>query len=146
MAEAIRHINSSGYLAIVITNQPVIARGEVTVPELDLIHNKMETLLGQEGAYLDAIYFCPHHPDKGFEGEVPELKIDCNCRKPKPGMLLKAAEDFNIDLNQSWMVGDGKNDIEAGKNAGCHTALIGTEDFGQEETVNSLLDVMRGIL
>ena len=146
VAEAIRKINASGYLAIVVTNQPVIARGEVTFYQLQEIHNKMETLLGQEGAYLDAIYFCPHHPDKGFEGEVPELKIDCNCRKPKPGMLLKAAEDFNIDLNQSWMVGDGKNDIEAGKNAGCHTALIGTEDFGQEETVNSLLDFMRGIL
>ena len=74
----------------------------------------METLLGQEGAYIDGIYFCPHHTDKGFEGEVPELKIDCDCRKPKPGMLLKAAEDFNIDLSQPWMVGDGKNDIVAG--------------------------------
>lgn len=137
--EAIRKINASGYLAIVVTNQPVIARGEVTFDQLQEIHNKMETLLGQEGAYIDGIYFCPHHPDKGFEGEVPELKIDCDCRKPKPGMLLKAAEDFNIDLSQSWMVGDGKNDIEAGKNAGCHTALIGTEDFGQEKRVEGLL-------
>lgn len=139
VAEAIRKINASGYLAIVVTNQPVIARGEVTFDQLQEIHNKMETLLGQEGAYLDGIYFCPHHPDKGFEGEVPELKIDCDCRKPKPGMLLRAAQDFNIDLAQSWMVGDGKNDIQAGKNAGCHTAFIGTEDFGQDVTVNSLL-------
>ena len=146
VAEAIRKINASGYLAIVVTNQPVIARGEVTFDQLQEIHNKMETLLGQEGAYLDAIYFCPHHPDKGFEGEVPELKIDCDCRKPKPGMLVKAAEDFNIDLSQSWMVGDGKNDIEAGKNAGCHTALIGTEDFGQEITVSSLLDFTGGYI
>ena len=107
VAEAIRKINASGYLAIVVTNQPVIARGEVTFDQLQEIHNKMETLLGQEGAYLDGIYFCPHHPDKGFEGEVAELKIDCDCRKPKPGMLLRAAQDFNIDLTQSWMVGDG---------------------------------------
>jgi D,D-heptose 1,7-bisphosphate phosphatase len=145
VAEAIRKINASGNLAIVVTNQPVIARGEVTFDQLQEIHNKMETLLGQEGAYLDAIYFCPHHPDKGFEGEVPELKIDCDCRKPKPGMLLKAAEDFNIDLSQSWMVGDGRNDIEAGQNAGCHTALIGMENFGQEKTVDSLLEFTRDI-
>lgn len=140
VAEAIKRINSFGYLAIVVTNQPVIARGEVTFEQLDEIHNKMETLLGQEGAYLDAIYFCPHHPDKGFEGEVPELKIDCDCRKPKPGMLLRAAEDFNIDISSSWMVGDGKNDILAGQNAGCKTALIGEEDYSQDMTVESLLD------
>lgn len=146
VTEAIRKINSSGYLAIVVTNQPVIARGEVTFEQLDEIHNKMETLLGQEGTYLDAIYFCPHHPDKGFDGEVPELKFDCGCRKPKPGMLSKAAEDFNIDLNQSWMVGDGKNDIQAGKNAGCHTALIGNEDYGQEMTMHSLLDFVDKII
>ncbi len=127
-ADAIRLINSSGYLAIVVTNQPVIARGEVTVPELDMIHSKMETLLGAEGAYIDALYYCPHHPDKGFEGEIPELKIDCECRKPKPGMLLRAAEDFNIDLSESWMIGDGKNDVLAGQKAGCRTALIVSEE------------------
>ena len=146
VAEAIRKINSSGYLAIVVTNQPVIARGEVTVPELQLIHNKMETLLGAEGAYLDAIYYCPHHPHKGYEGEVPELKIDCDCRKPKPGMLLKAAEDFNICLEDSWMIGDGQNDVQAGMNAGCRTSLIGTEDYGQDMTVNSLLQAVERII
>ena len=104
VAEAIRKINSSGYLAIVVTNQPVIARGEVTYEGLEEIHNKMETLLGLEGAYIDGLYFCPHHPHKGYEGEVPELKIDCDCRKPKPGLLLRAAEDFNIDLSKSWMI------------------------------------------
>lgn len=138
VAEAIRKINESGYLAIVITNQPVIARGEVTWDQLQEIHNKMETLLGKEGAYLDDIYFCPHHPDKGFEGEIPELKIDCDCRKPKPGLFFKAAEDFNIDLSQSWMVGDGKNDVLAGKNAVCKTALIGTDDFGQDMMIVNL--------
>lgn len=136
--DAIKQINASGYLAIVVTNQPVIARGEVTRDELNEIHNKMETLLGQEGAYLDAIYYCPHHPDKGFEGEIPELKFECECRKPKAGMLLKAAQDFNINLKASWMIGDGKNDVQAGINAGCQTALIGTDDYGQDKTVSSL--------
>lgn len=140
VAEAIRKINLSGYLAIVITNQPVIARGEVTTKELQEIHNKMETLLGQEGAFIDKVYFCPHHPDKGFVGEKQELKINCDCRKPKPGMLLQAAEDFNIDLNQSWMIGDGENDVKAGKAAGCKTALIGTGDYGQALTVKSLAE------
>lgn len=140
VVQAIRKINQAGYLAIVVTNQPVIARGEVTISELQQIHNKMETLLGENGAYVDAIYFCPHHPDKGFGGERIEYKVDCSCRKPKPGMLLKAAEDFNIDLSNSWMIGDGKNDVQAGNNAGCHTALIGRDDYGQDKTVSSLLD------
>lgn len=138
VTDAIKTINASGYLVIVVTNQPVVARGEVTIPELQEIHNKMETLLGAEGAYLDAIYYCPHHPHKGYEGEVPELKIECECRKPKPGMLLKAAEEFNIDLSQSWMVGDGENDIKAGAAAGCKTALIGSDSFEQDVTVHSL--------
>ena len=142
VSEAIKKINASGYLAIVVTNQPVIARGEVTFQELEEIHNKMETLLGKEGAYLDAIYYCPHHPHKGYEGERPELKIDCNCRKPKPGMLLKAAEDLNIDLSQSYMVGDGENDIKAGRAAGCKTVLLNTECecYGQDICVASLKD------
>ena len=146
VAEAIGKINRSGYLAIVVTNQPVIARGEVGWEELQEIHNKMETLLGLEGVYLDGIYFCPHHPHKGYEGEIPELKFDCDCRKPKPGMLLKAAEDFNIDLSQSWMTGDGENDIKAGEVAGCKTALIGEGNFNQSITGNSLLEIVEHIL
>ncbi len=142
VADAIRRINNSGYLAIVVTNQPVIARGEVTVPQLEEIHHKMETLLGLEGAYVDAIYYCPHHPHKGYEGEVPELKIDCECRKPKPGMLIQAAKDFNIDLSQSWMIGDAENDVEAGQAAGCWTALIGEGDFGQNLSARSLQRVI----
>lgn len=144
--EAIRKINLSGYLAIVVTNQPVIARGEVTVGGLQIIHNKMETLLGKCGAYLDGIYYCPHHPDKGFEGEVKELKIDCECRKPKAGLLLQAAKDFNIDLSQSWMIGDSENDVLAGRNAGCKTALIGESDYGQNLQATSLLDFVKEIL
>lgn len=145
VAEAIKKINESGYLAIVVTNQPVIARGEVTRLQLQEIHNKMETLLGSEGAYLDAIYYCPHHPHKGYKGEVVELKIDCDCRKPKPGMLLRAAQDFNIDLSQSWMIGDGENDIKAGKAAGCKTALIGKEDFEQDFVGESLFDIVSAL-
>lgn len=145
VAEAIKRINASGYLCIVVTNQPVIARGEVTVPQLEEIHNKMETLLGLEGAYIDGLYYCPHHPHRGFEGEIPELKSDCECRKPKPGMLLKAAEEFNIDLSKSWMVGDGENDIKAGENAGCKTCLIGKNEFGQDMTVGSLLEFAMNI-
>ncbi len=142
VAEAIRKINASGYLTIVVTNQPVIARGEVTASELQLIHYKMETQLGAEGAYLDGVYYCPHHPHKGYEGEIAELKIDCDCRKPKPGMLVKAAHDFNIDLPASWMIGDGENDIKAGKAAGCQTALVGEGEYGQDMTGESLLSLI----
>ena len=139
VAEAIKLINRSGYLAIVVTNQPVIARGEVTFAELDEIHNKMETLLGAEGAYLDGIYFCPHHPDSGFKGEVKELKFDCDCRKPKPGMLLQAAKDFNIDLEQSYMIGDGELDRGAGEAAGCRTKIIPT-DGDLLKAINEILE------
>lgn len=144
-AEAVRRINASGYLAIVITNQPVIARGEVTVPQLQEIHNKLETMLGREGAYLDAIYYCPHHPHKGYEGEVPELKFDCDCRKPKPGMLLKAAEDFHIDLSASYMVGDGDNDVLCALNAGCTPVKIGEGPEGCM-CCGSLLDFVNQIM
>ncbi len=146
VADAIKSINRSGYLAIVITNQPVIARGEVSFSELQEIHNKMETLLGSYGAYLDGIYFCPHHPHKGYEGEIAELKKDCECRKPKPGLILEAAKDFNIDLAESWMIGDSDNDVKAGMAAGCHTAYIGSEDCGQDMTGNSLFDIVTKIL
>ena len=131
-AEAIRLINSSGYLAIIITNQPVIARGEVTTEQLQTIHNKMETLLGAEGAYIDGLYYCPHHPHKGYEGEIPELKIDCECRKPKIGLLKNAAERFNIDLSRSWFIGDTTMDIQTGINAGTKTVLVKTGEAGKD--------------
>jgi len=124
VAEAIRQINRSGFLAVVISNQPVIARGDCTFEELDAIHQKMETELGKEGAFLDAIYYCPHHIDKGFEGERPDYKFDCDCRKPKPGLLLKAAKEWNIDLTASYMIGDSDIDVQAGKNAGVKEALL----------------------
>ena len=143
----IRKINSLGYLAIVVTNQPVIARGEVTIEELQRIHYKMETLLGKEGAYVNAIYYCPHHPDKGYVGEIPELKIQCSCRKPKPGMILEAANAFNIDLQESWMIGDSQSDIQAGQAAGCCTALIGNDNnIGATIKCSSLYDFVERYL
>lgn len=144
-AEAVKKINESGFLAIVITNQPVVARGEVTLEELGLIHNKMETLLGREGAYLDAIYFCPHHPDRGFAGERPEYKIVCNCRKPKTGLVEQAAERFHISVKDSWFVGDGEHDLLCGMWAGCKTAFIG-EDSRADLCGKNLLDCVNKIL
>ena len=135
-AEAIKTINNSGYLAIVVTNQPVIARGDCTWETLEEIHNRLETLLGKEGAYVDAIYVCPHHPDKGFEGERPEYKKECDCRKPKPGLLLRAAKDFNIDLKQSYMIGDSERDYHAGVAAGVkESLLVGTNEQGELKRV-----------
>jgi D,D-heptose 1,7-bisphosphate phosphatase len=140
VTEAIKLVNHSGYLAIVVSNQPVIARGDCTFEELQTIHEKMETLLGKEGAFVDAIYYCPHHPDKGFEGERPEYKFDCNCRKPKPGLLLQAAKDWNIDLSQSYMIGDSTRDLEAGRNAGCKQSLLINEENSLRTVIQDLLN------
>lgn len=139
VASAIKKINESGFLALLVTNQPVIARGDVTFEELQNIHNKLETLLGKEGAYLDAIYFCPHHTDIGFDGERLEYKCNCDCRKPKPGMLFNAAKDFNIDLKESYMVGDSRRDIEAGKNAGCKMSVLVNEQYTLLDFVNEYI-------
>lgn len=123
-AKAIRKMNEMGYLVIVITNQPVIARGEASEEELEEIHRKMETLLGEEGAYIDAIYYCSHHPDRGFPGERLEYKKECQCRKPKPGMILQASQKYHIDLANSWMVGDTDVDILTGIAVGCRTVGV----------------------
>lgn len=123
VAESIKLINRSGYLAIVVSNQPVIARGDCSFEELRAIHDKMETELGKQGAFVDAIYYCPHHTDKGFEGERTDYKINCNCRKPKPGLLLHAAEEWNIDLGESYMIGDSDRDVLAGQAAGCKDSI-----------------------
>jgi D,D-heptose 1,7-bisphosphate phosphatase len=127
IASIIKEANLSGKIVIVVTNQPAIARGDLTWEQLGEIHNKMETLLGEQGAYVDDIFVCPHHPDKGFENERAEYKIDCGCRKPKPGLILQAAEKHNIDLSRSLLIGDSEADMEAAKSAGCEGRLI--EDF-----------------
>lgn len=127
VADAIGMINNSDFLSIVVTNQPMVAKGFCSLDDVDNMHKKMETLLGAEHAYLDGIYYCPHHPDKGFPGERPELKIVCNCRKPNIGMFLQAQQDFNIDLSKSWMIGDSERDMLAGARAGCKTILVNNE-------------------
>ena len=137
--EAIKLINQSGYLAIVVTNQPVVARGDCSIEGVRYIHAKMETLLGAEGAYLDDILFCPHHPDSGFEGENPLYKIDCICRKPRPGMIYTAAERYNIDLSQSWLIGDTQIDYLTGINAGVGTVIIGEEVWSLLEAVKKII-------
>lgn len=133
-AKAVKLANKSDYASIVITNQSGIARNLYTEEGLRQIHNKMEWLLGEEGAKLDAIYYCPHHPDKGFPEENPALKIDCDCRKPKPGMILKAAREFCINLPESWMIGDSGRDMMAAKAAGVTPVAVRTGN-GMEESV-----------
>lgn len=139
--EAIRLINRSGYLAILATNQPVVARGLCGIEEVEAIHRKLETLLGREGAYLDGIEFCPHHPDKGFPEENPAYKMPCLCRKPGTAMLEKCVERFNIDLANSWVVGDTTVDIQTGKNAGCKTALVMTGEAGKDGKFDVKADI-----
>jgi len=114
------------------TNQPVVARGLCSMADVEEIHRKLQTLLGREGVYLDGIEFCPHHPDKGYPEETPEYKIPCHCRKPDIGMLEKCAERFNIDLQNSWLVGDTTVDVQTGVNTGCKTALVLTGEAGRD--------------
>lgn len=131
-ADAIRRINHSDYLAIVVTNQPQVARGMITAAGLQAIHNKMETLLGYEGARLDAIYYCPHHPDGGYPEEVRELKIRCRCRKPGTLLYEQAAERFHIDLGLSAVIGDSTRDLEAARRLGCRAVLVNTGLAGSD--------------
>jgi histidinol-phosphate phosphatase family protein len=132
VAEAIHKLNYDGWRTVVVTNQPVIAKGFCDEAELQKIHNKLETLLGREHAFLDRIYFCPHHPEKGFPGERAELKTECDCRKPKIGMIQKAVADLNIDLSQSWLIGDTTTDLQTGKNAGLKSILVRTGAGGRD--------------
>ena len=125
-ADSIKRLNKMGFLVVIVTNQSVIARGLCTLEELGNIHKKMETELGADGAFVEAIYFCPHHPHGGFEGEIKEYKVQCECRKPSPGMLLQAHERYNIDLGQSYLIGDSPRDIEAGANAKVTTIRVKT--------------------
>jgi len=124
--KAIKKINKSDYLAIVVSNQPVVARNLCTIEDLEEIHKKMETLLGKENAKLDSIYYCPHHPDSGYPEENPAYKVECECRKPNIGMIKTAANEFNIDLDSSYIIGDSVRDIKCGKNAGLITIGLRT--------------------
>jgi len=124
VTEAIEKINKTDYLAILVTNQPVVARNLCSIDELAGIHKKMETLLGRAGTKLDGIYVCPHHPDKGFPEENPAYKICCSCRKPDTGMIEAAVLDFNIVIPGSYIIGDSRRDIECGQKASLRTIFV----------------------
>ncbi|OGC04214.1 hypothetical protein A2276_06380 [candidate division WOR-1 bacterium RIFOXYA12_FULL_43_27] len=130
-SEAIRTFNEAGLKVVVITNQSGVARGYFNEGMLSAIDKSLQKKLLSENAFYDAIYYCPHHPEVG---SYP-YKQDCDCRKPNPGMLLKAAEEFNLNLDECFMVGDKLSDIEAGKNAGCKTVLVLT-GYGEEVKAN----------
>lgn len=140
VAGAVRRLNEAGYLVILVTNQPVVARGLCRIEDVKRIHRKMQVLLGEEGAYLDDILFCPHHPDKGFAGENILYKVPCNCRKPATGMIAHAVEKYNIDLSQSFIIGDSTIDIQTGKNAGTQTILLLTGQAGKDEKYDAKPD------
>lgn len=134
--DALKLINDSEYLTIIITNQPVLAKGWLTSEQLSAIHKKMETLMGENKVYIDKLYYCPHHPDSGFDGEIKNLKIECDCRKPNIGMIQKAKEEFNIDLSTSFFIGDTTTDIQTGINAGVSTILLKTGYAGKDNKYN----------
>jgi len=149
---AIKGINNSEYLTIVVTNQPVIARNLCTLEELNEIHKKMETVIGIEGAKIDKIYFCPHHPDRGYPGENVKYKTECSCRKPKTGMIERAIKDYNIDVSRSYIIGDSWRDIECGKRIGLKTIKTKTNHIqfdkkGEEDfSFNNLFEAVEFIL
>jgi D-glycero-D-manno-heptose 1,7-bisphosphate phosphatase len=122
VAEAVKEFQLLGYKTVVASNQSGVARGVVSVETLERIHDRLRELLAAKGATLDGIYYCPYHP----EGTVPEYRQDSDWRKPKPGMLLAAAQEMDIDLSRSWMIGDSDRDVQAGRSAGCKTILIGS--------------------
>jgi len=134
---AIRELNHHGWRTVVVTNQPVIAKGWCDEAEMQRMHNKLETLLGMEHAFLDRIYYCPHHPEAGFEGERKELKIRCDCRKPGIGMIQKAVGELNIDLAQSWLIGDTTTDLQTAKNASLRSILVRTGSGGKDAKHNA---------
>jgi histidinol-phosphate phosphatase family protein len=129
---AVKRLNDAEYRVVLVTNQPALARGDCDEQGMARIHAKLETVLGLDGAYLDAIYYCPHHPDRGFAGEVQELKRECACRKPGTAMVESAARAMNIDLAQSWMIGDSTADIAMAERAGLRSVLVATGEGGRD--------------
>lgn len=130
---ALRNMRQAGFRLVVLTNQPVIARGEASEADVAAIHRRLEWDLGLEGAYLDGIYLCPHHPDRGFAGERADLKIDCDCRKPAIGLVRRACEDLGIDAANSWMIGDQTRDVEMARRAGIRSILVRTGVAGGDK-------------
>ena len=137
---AVRDLNRCGYRAVVVTNQPVVAKGRCTAVDVQQVHNRLEMLLGQEGAYLDRIYYCPHHPEAGFPGERAELKIQCACRKPGIGMIERATQELAIDRSRSWLIGDSPRDIQTAANAGLKSILLRTGSGGSDQRYPAVPD------
>lgn len=124
-ARAIRRLNDAGLPVIVVTNQAIVARGLATEADLAAVHGRMEALLDSEaGARVDAIYYCPHHPNPEQESRVSAYCIACDCRKPQPGLILRAAAEMGIDLSISHLIGDSSTDVESGRRAGVKTILL----------------------
>lgn len=140
VASTISKLNQSGIAIVVVTNQSGVARGYIPEKQLDVIHTRLSHLLAEQNALIDGIYYCPHHPTEG----IGQYHVDCDCRKPMPGMLLRAARELNLDLSRSLMIGDRISDLEAGANAGCQTALVRT-GYGQVASVTINLPSVRGI-
>ena len=132
VGDAIKKLNNAGILAVLITNQPVVARGEVDEIGLKKIHNKLELELSNYGAYLDHIYYCPHHPDKGFPGERIDLKYICDCRKPQTGMIERACSDLGISKSHAWFIGDTTIDLETARRASVASILVRTGFSGKD--------------
>jgi D,D-heptose 1,7-bisphosphate phosphatase len=126
VGEALKSLRQAGFRLVVLTNQSVIARGEASESDMAAIHRRLQWELGKAGAYLDGIYVCPHHPDRGFQGERADLKVTCGCRKPATGLFDQACRDLHVDVAESWMVGDQSRDIEMARRAGLRSVLIQT--------------------
>jgi histidinol-phosphate phosphatase family protein len=131
-AAGVRELNQHGLRTVLITNQPVVAKGQCTEADVEITHRKLQTLLGRERAFLDRLYYCPHHPEKGVPGERPELKIDCDCRKPKVGMVRQAAQDLNLALGACWLIGDTTTDAETAHRAGLKSIIVRTGSAGAD--------------
>lgn len=145
VGEAISKLRNLGYFVVCVTNQPVIARADVSLNDLKAIHSKMDLLLATNNAYFDGIYFCPHHPDSGYKGEISSLKFDCECRKPKTGLLEQVMSYIPFDRRNSWFVGDSWRDIECGQSFGMKTCLIGEGDLDADMQVSSVLDFAKNL-
>ncbi len=130
VAQALARLKKAGYLLILITNQSGISRGLISPQQLEVIHQKLQNLLTEAGATLDAIYYCPHHPDFPYAGVT-----DCDCRKPQPGLILRAVEDFDIDMAGSYVIGDRRKDIQIALNAGARPICIRTQPAPGYENV-----------
>lgn len=150
--KAISLLNKSEYLVMIVTNQPVIARGEASFEEVENMHKKIEMLLGESGVYIDEFAYCPHHPHSGFQGEIKELKIECECRKPKTGLVERLAIEYNIDLKDSYFIGDTGTDVLTGMNCGMKTIKVKSDaedkfaDIIPDYYANSVFEAVNKII